>query len=105
MQGYLPVEALVLDVEAWGLGGNAAREIQETYQKREELFTNQRRKVQKPKEHETSYAMHKGVSKFDTFVFFYPQIDLKTFTNWEDSPEKMMMDMMGNPNAPRKEER
>ncbi|KAL1205392.1 hypothetical protein V5N11_011292 [Cardamine amara subsp. amara] len=75
-QGYLPVEALVLDIEAWGLGGNAAREVQETYQKREELFTNQRRKI-----------------------------DLKTFTNWEDSPEKMMMDMMGNPNAPRKEER
>ncbi|CAL9224228.1 unnamed protein product, partial [Arabidopsis halleri] len=59
-----------------GLGGNKAREIQQAYQKREELFTNQRRKI-----------------------------DLKTFTNWEDSPEKMMMDMMGNPNAPRKEER
>ncbi|KAG7543898.1 TLDc domain [Arabidopsis thaliana x Arabidopsis arenosa] len=75
-QGYLPVEALVLDIEAWGLGGNKAREIQQAYQKREELFTNQRRKI-----------------------------DLKTFTNWEDSPEKMMMDMMGNPNAPRKEDR
>ena len=35
----------------------------------------------------------------------YVQIDLKTFTNWEDSPEKMMMDMMGNPNAPAREER
>ncbi|VVB09255.1 unnamed protein product [Arabis nemorensis] len=75
-QGYLPVDALVSDVEAWALGGKAAREVQEAYKKREELFTDQRRKI-----------------------------DLKTFTNWEDSPEKMMMDMMGNPNAPRKEER
>lgn len=33
------------------------------------------------------------------------QIDLKTFSNWEDSPEKMMMDMMSNPNAARREER
>ncbi|KFK33195.1 hypothetical protein AALP_AA6G342400 [Arabis alpina] len=75
-QGYLPVDALVSDIEAWALGGKKAKDIQETYKQREELFTNQRRKI-----------------------------DLKTFTNWEDSPEKMMMDMMGNPNAPRKEER
>ncbi|ESQ47069.1 hypothetical protein EUTSA_v10027724mg [Eutrema salsugineum] len=75
-QGYLTVEASVLEVEVWALGGKAAKEVQETYKKREELFTGQRRKI-----------------------------DLKTFTNWEDSPEKMMMDMMGNPNAPRKEER
>lgn len=33
------------------------------------------------------------------------QIDLKTFSNWEDSPEKMMMDMMSNPNEARREER
>lgn len=45
-----------------------------------------------------------GVPNLTTWVV-YLQIDLKTFTNWEDSPEKMMMDMMGNPNAPRKEER
>uniref|UniRef100_A0A1J3FQE5 TLDc domain-containing protein n=1 Tax=Noccaea caerulescens TaxID=107243 RepID=A0A1J3FQE5_NOCCA len=77
-QGYLQAEALVLDVEAWALGGKKAKDVQEAYKKREELFTDQRRKI-----------------------------DLKTFTNWEDSPEKMMMDMMGNPNAPsaRKEER
>ncbi|CAN8273130.1 unnamed protein product [Cochlearia groenlandica] len=75
-QGYLSVEALVLDVEAWALGGKTAKDVQETYKKREELFNDQRRKI-----------------------------DLKTFTNWEDSPEKMMMDMMGNPNAPRKEDR
>ncbi|KAF8071395.1 hypothetical protein N665_1129s0005 [Sinapis alba] len=58
------------------LGGKAAKEVQEAYKKREDLFTDQRRKI-----------------------------DLKTFTNWEDSPEKMMMNIMGNPNAPRKEER
>ncbi|XP_021722543.1 uncharacterized protein LOC110690026 isoform X2 [Chenopodium quinoa] len=74
-QGYLPVEASVLDVEVWGLGGKTAREIQMSYQKREELFTEQRR-----------------------------TIDLKTFTNWEDSPEKMMMDMMSNPNTVRRED-
>ncbi|KAL2241974.1 uncharacterized protein LOC105159329 isoform X2 [Sesamum indicum] len=75
-QGFLPVEASVLEVEAWGLGGRTAREIQASYKKREELFTEQRRKV-----------------------------DLKTFANWEDSPEKMMMDMMSNPNAVRREDR
>ncbi|KAK4387470.1 hypothetical protein Sango_2353600 [Sesamum angolense] len=75
-QGFLPVEAAVLEVEAWGLGGRTAREIQASYKKREELFTEQRRKV-----------------------------DLKTFANWEDSPEKMMMDMMSNPNTVRREDR
>lgn len=47
LQGYLPVEALVSDVEAWALGGKAAKEVQEAYKKREELFTDQRRKVRK----------------------------------------------------------
>ncbi|KAL0323176.1 UNVERIFIED_CONTAM: hypothetical protein Sangu_1936900 [Sesamum angustifolium] len=75
-QGFLPVEAAVLEVEAWGLGGRTAREIQASYKKREELFTEQRRKV-----------------------------DLKTFANWEDSAEKMMMDMMSNPNTVRQEDR
>ncbi|KNA23091.1 hypothetical protein SOVF_028010 isoform B [Spinacia oleracea] len=75
-QGYLPTEASVLDVEVWGLGGKTAKEIQISYQKRENLFTEQRR-----------------------------TIDLKTFTNWEDSPEKMMMDMMSNPNTVRREDR
>ncbi|KAL0369129.1 UNVERIFIED_CONTAM: hypothetical protein Scaly_1131800 [Sesamum calycinum] len=75
-QGFLPVEAAVLEVEAWGLGGRTAREIQASYKKREQLFTEQRRKV-----------------------------DLKTFANWEDSPEKMMMDMMSNPNTVRREDR
>ncbi|PIN05187.1 putative protein with TLDc domain [Handroanthus impetiginosus] len=75
-QGYLPVEASVLEVEVWGLGGRTALKIQATYKKREELFTEQRRKV-----------------------------DLKNFSNWEDSPEKMMMDMMSNPNAVKREDR
>lgn len=69
LQGYLPVEALVLDIEAWGLGGNKAREIQQAYQKREELFTNQRRKVNK--KHQkiiTSIMQSTKVFKFDTFV-------------------------------------
>ncbi|XP_024020557.1 uncharacterized protein LOC21388606 [Morus notabilis] len=75
-QGFLPVEALILEVEVWGLGGRGAKELQDKFKKREELFTEQRRKV-----------------------------DLKTFANWEDSPEKMMMDMMSDPNAVRREDR
>lgn len=75
-QGFLPVEATISDVCVWGLGGRRPREVQLSYKKREDLFTQQRRKI-----------------------------DLKTFGNWEDSPEKMMMDMMSNPNAVRREER
>ncbi|XP_065881182.1 uncharacterized protein [Euphorbia lathyris] len=75
-QGYLLVEASITEVEVWGLGGKAASATQTSYKKREELFIEQRRKI-----------------------------DLKTFANWEDSPEKMMMDMMSNPNAVRREER
>ncbi|PON70764.1 TLDc domain containing protein [Parasponia andersonii] len=75
-QGFLPVQALILEVEVWGLGGRRAKEVQDKLKKREELFTEQRRKV-----------------------------DLKNFSNWEDSPEKMMMDMMTDPNAARREER
>ncbi|XP_027091389.1 uncharacterized protein [Coffea arabica] len=75
-QGFLPLEASVLEVEVWGLGGRTAKEVQNSYKKREELFTEQRRKV-----------------------------DLKTFGNWEDSPEKMMMDMVSDPNIVRREDR
>ncbi|PUZ49356.1 hypothetical protein GQ55_7G319300 [Panicum hallii var. hallii] len=75
-QGYLPVEASVLDVEVWGLGGEATRRQQNVYKKRENIFSEQRRKV-----------------------------DLKTFGNWEDSPEKMMMDMISDPNRVRREDR
>ncbi|PWA81120.1 TLD-domain containing nucleolar protein [Artemisia annua] len=75
-QGYLPTEAHVLDVEVWGLGGEKIKQLQNSLQKREQLFTEQRRKV-----------------------------DLKTFSNWEDSPEKMMMDMVSNPTAVRREKR
>lgn len=75
-QGFLPVEARVLDVEVWGLGGRTAREVQISFQKREQLFTEQRRKV-----------------------------DLKTFASWDDSPEKMMMDVMSDPNRVNREDR
>lgn len=44
-QGFLPVEALISEVEVWGLGGRGAKELQNSYKKREELFTEQRRKV------------------------------------------------------------
>lgn len=33
------------------------------------------------------------------------QVDLKTFSSWEESPEKMMMDMTSDPNAVRREDR
>ncbi|KAI3745981.1 hypothetical protein L6452_08396 [Arctium lappa] len=75
-QGYLATEAQVYEVEAWGLGGGKARKVQNSLKKREELFTEQRRKI-----------------------------DLKTFANWEDSPEKMMMDMVSNPSAVQREKR
>jgi hypothetical protein len=74
-QGFLPVEASLMEIEVWGLGGHKAKDVQNKFKKREELFTAQRRKV-----------------------------DLKTFGNWEDSPEKMMMAMMSNPNAVRRRE-
>ncbi|CAA7391308.1 unnamed protein product [Spirodela intermedia] len=75
-QGFLPSEAFVLEIEAWGLGGRAAREQQEAYKRREQLFSEQRRKV-----------------------------DLKTFAAWDDSPEKMMMDMITDPNRVQREDR
>ncbi|KAJ4839721.1 hypothetical protein Tsubulata_041014 [Turnera subulata] len=75
-QGFLPVEASILEVEVWGLGGRITKQNQARYKKREELFTEQRRKV-----------------------------DLKTFASWEDSPEKMMMDMLGDPNRVQREDR
>ncbi|KAL4600313.1 hypothetical protein ACB092_11G189900 [Castanea dentata] len=75
-QGFLPVEALISEIEVWGLGGKAAKEVQSSYKKREELFTEQRRKV-----------------------------DFKTFGSWDESHEKMMMDMFSDPNAVRREDR
>lgn len=75
-QVSLTTEATILDVEAWGLGGKIAEQRQAMYKRREQLFTEQRRKV-----------------------------DLKTFASWEDSPEKMMMDLMANPNRVRREDR
>ncbi|XP_030446180.2 uncharacterized protein LOC115668977 isoform X2 [Syzygium oleosum] len=75
-QGYLPVDAFISEVEVWGLGGTKAKEVQVLFKNREQLFTEQRRKV-----------------------------DLKTFASWEDSPEKMMMDMMNDPNRVQREDR
>ncbi|URD73323.1 TLDc [Musa troglodytarum] len=74
--GFLPVEAPVVEVEVWGFGGKTTKEQQDFYKKREMLFSEQRRKV-----------------------------DLKTFGSWEDSPEKVMMDMVSNPNKVRQEDR
>lgn len=75
-QGFLPIEASLLVAEVWGLGGKAIKEKQTSYKKREELFSDQRRKV-----------------------------DLKTFGSWEDSPEMVMMDMVSDPNRVRREDR
>ncbi|ERN14447.1 hypothetical protein AMTR_s00185p00029250 [Amborella trichopoda] len=75
-QGFLSVEASILEVEVWGLGGKVAREVQDSYKQREQLFAEQRRKV-----------------------------DLKNFTSWEDLPEKIMMDMISDPNRVRREDR
>ncbi|XXG40232.1 hypothetical protein AAC387_Pa01g1004 [Persea americana] len=74
-QGFLPVEASILGVEVWGLGGKTTKEKQDTFKKRESLFSEQRRKV-----------------------------DLKNFA-WEDSPEKVMMDMVSDPNRVQREDR
>ncbi|GAB2293869.1 hypothetical protein Dimus_028080 [Dionaea muscipula] len=75
-QGFSLVEASIIEVEVWGLGGKRVRDMQTSYKKREELFTEQRRKV-----------------------------DLKTFASWEDSPEKLMMDMVSDPNRVHREDR
>ncbi|XP_057974563.1 uncharacterized protein LOC131162273 [Malania oleifera] len=75
-QGFLPAEALVSEVEVWGLSGRTAKEVQSAYKRREQLFTEQRRKV-----------------------------DLKTFASWDDSPEKMMMDIVSDPNRCQREDR
>lgn len=75
-QGYGPVKGRVGEVEVWGLGGAAADELQAKYQHRENMFSEQRRKV-----------------------------DLKNFGNWKDSPEAMMMDMVSDGTKPAREER
>ncbi|CAM0902246.1 unnamed protein product [Alopecurus aequalis] len=75
-QGYLPVVASILGVEVWGLGGQTAKHQQDVYKKREDIFSGQRRKI-----------------------------DLAAFGNWEDSPEKMMMGMISDPNKVQREER
>lgn len=76
MQGYATVQGKVGEVEVWGLGGLDADEQQAKFQHRENLFGEQRRKV-----------------------------DLKSFGNWQDSPEAAMMDMVSNPQKAAREER
>lgn len=44
-QGFLPVEGIISEIEVWGFGGKEAKAVQNSYKKREELFTEQRRKV------------------------------------------------------------
>ena len=44
-QGYAAVMGRVGEVEVWGLGGASADEQQAKYQHRENLFSEQRRKV------------------------------------------------------------
>lgn len=75
-QGYLAVKGRVSKVEVWGLGGFSADKQQAVYQHRENLFSEQRRKV-----------------------------DLKNFGNWKDSPDAAMMDLMSDPNKAAREER
>ncbi|CAK9209756.1 unnamed protein product [Sphagnum troendelagicum] len=75
-QGYAAVQGEVGEVEVWGLGGTDADEQQAKFQHRENLFAEQRRKV-----------------------------DLKSFGNWQDSPEAAMMDMVSNPQKAAREER
>lgn len=109
LQGFLPVESLILEIEVWGIGGRSAKQMQMSYKKREELFTEQRRKVIR--------LDHLGcccefvdswLARIWLKVNACPsvlQVDLKKFASWEDSPEKMMMDMMSDPNAVRREDR
>ena len=107
LQGYLPVEASVLDVEVWGLGGEATRRQQDVYKKRENIFSEQRRKVlpRAKLNHSRCMSLPKCAAMPMIFPIFLFQVDLKTFGNWEDSPEKMMMDMTSDPNRVRREDR
>ncbi|CAI5481036.1 unnamed protein product [Closterium sp. Yama58-4] len=76
-QGYAELSVRVEDVTVWGLGGKVAEDKRVAFQQREQLFTEQRRKV-----------------------------DLAKFVGkWEDAPERVMLYMVTNPNKPSKEER
>nr|POE61450.1 hypothetical protein CFP56_61327 [Quercus suber] len=79
-----------------GLGGKAAKEMQSSYKKREELFTEQRRKVdlkslcgKAAKEMQSSYKKRE-----ELFTEQRRKVDLKTFGSWDESPENIMMDMI-----------
>lgn len=76
-QGYSPLVSSLEEVEVWGMGGPEASRKLEAYLQRETLFTEQRAKI-----------------------------DMKKFAaNWESSPDKMMLDMVSDPNKPSREER
>ncbi|KAJ7552515.1 hypothetical protein O6H91_06G058600 [Diphasiastrum complanatum] len=75
-QGYGNVGGKVLEVEVWGLGGLAAEEKQTAYQQRQNVFLEQRRKV-----------------------------DLKAFGDWEESPEKAMLNLLSDPTKVAREDR
>lgn len=45
LQGFLAVDGSILEVEVWGLGGSSAKESQTSFKMREQLFTEQRRRV------------------------------------------------------------
>ena len=105
MQGYLPVEASVLDVEVWGLGGEATKRQQNVYKKREDIFSEQRRKVLIRANLNHLPCSYWNVHVCPQYSHFLFQVDLKTFASWEDSPEKMMMDMMSDPNTVQREDR
>lgn len=85
------------------------KQMQMSYKKREELFTEQRRKVI----HLDHFGccceiVDSSVARKCLIVNACPsllQVDLKNFASWEDSPEKMMMDMMSDPNAVRRDDR
>ena len=38
-------------------------------------------------------------------IWWGVKVDLSKFGNWEDSPEKMMLSLVSNPNKPEREER
>lgn len=120
-QGYGAVKGRVGEVEVWGLGGASADEQQAKYQHRENMFSEQRRKVcgqygdnklTKPDCKDCcKIALFSRVSRSYCVAFTLSraspswQVDLKNFGNWKDSPEALMMDMVSNPNKPAREER
>lgn len=59
----------MLDVEVWGLGGEATKRQQNVYKKREDIFSEQRRKV-------LLRANLNTKSKFEPFAMCYIVIEM-----------------------------